>query len=83
MSKLKVYLIRIYDHETEDKIVAERCEKAENPREACRLAFGVIYDRPEDTARYLMLEKMPRSYSGVALKRITDIRQNWHPIPRA
>lgn len=29
-----------------------RCENADGPRSACKKAFGVIYDKPHDTAEY-------------------------------
>jgi len=60
-----------------------RCEKAYNPREACRMAFGVIYDRPTDNARYKNIgRKAPRYLSQKVLQQLKG-PNDWLPIPKA
>ena len=74
------YLIRVGDNPKE---YHTRCEKANGPREACRLAYGVIYDRPEDTCRYLDLgTRKPAYISQKRLKELKDNPDNWKPIPQ-
>lgn len=75
------YYIRIYE---DGKPVHTRCEKASGPREACKLAYGVIYDRNSDTVRYLDLGgRSPRYMSLRQKSAMVSDPKNWKPIPKS
>lgn len=76
------YYIRLLDDD--GKVLTIRCEQASGPRDACRKAFGVVYDKPTDTARYLDIgTKSPRYLSQKRKRELQDDPNNWHPIPRS
>lgn len=74
------YYIRVYDKQ--GKPIATRCEKAPNPREACRLAYGIIYDRPTDTARYVELGTRMPAYMSQKLLATLTTPDKWKRIPQ-
>jgi hypothetical protein len=47
---MNYYLTRVYDDD--GKPLSTRCEKAKGPRQACKLAFGVIYDNDYNKVVY-------------------------------
>jgi hypothetical protein len=70
------YLVRIYDEDNQP--LSTRCEKAIDCREACKKAFGVVYDHHHDTARWCCIgAKMLRNLTGEEWKRLT-VPENWH-----
>lgn len=76
----RYYYIRVYDDD--GKPLATRCEQADGPREACKLAYGMIYDRSTDTCRYLDLgTRKPAYMSQRKINELTSNPANWHPIP--
>jgi hypothetical protein len=61
-----------------------RCEKADDPREACRLAFGIIYDQPQhDTAVYKDIGTRKPAY--LSQTRLAELKgpNGWLKIPTA
>jgi hypothetical protein len=58
-----------------------RCEKASNPREACLLAFGVIYDRGEAVYKDIG-GKAPRNLTARQVHKLQG-PDGWHLIPKA
>lgn len=44
------FFIRVFNEDGTP--LSTRCEKASTPEEACKLAFGVVYNHSFDTARY-------------------------------
>lgn len=77
--KLNYFLVRIYREDGTE--LATRCERASDPRTACKMAYGVVYDRPDDTCRYVILPSLPRNMSRKALDAICSKTDNWLPIP--
>jgi len=72
-------MIRIRE---DNKTIAVRTEKADNPREACEKAYGVIYDKPTDTAQYVEIgTRSPRTLSNKKLNELTE-EKNWKKIPQ-
>jgi hypothetical protein len=76
------YFVRVYDDE--GKALSTRCEQAVGPREACKLAFGVIYDNSYNTARYYDIgARKPANLSQKRLQEIENDKAGWKPIPRS
>lgn len=74
------YLIRVYKDDGSE--LCTRCEKASGPRQACQKAFGVVYDRPTDTCRYLDLgTRKPAYLSEKAKRALVNDPANWKRIP--
>ncbi len=78
---MRYYLIRVYN--TDGSPLQTRCEKAGNPRDACKLAFGVIYDNSYNTARYLDIGS--RKPNSISRKKLEEMEKNgpWLPIPKS
>lgn len=74
------YYVRICDDK--GKEISTRCEKASDPREACRLAFGVIYDNPKAHATYYDIGgRRPADLSQKRKEEIEADKSGWKPIP--
>jgi hypothetical protein len=82
------YYIRILDRDENnvptDKIIALRSEKASGPREACKLAFGVIYDQPtNDSVHYKCIGiRKPAYLSNKRRHELQTEKEGWLPIPK-
>jgi hypothetical protein len=67
----------------EGKSATIRCEKARDPRQACKMAYGVIYDSPTDTARYKDIGTVKPANLSMKRKRELEKDEGWLPIPPA
>ncbi len=70
---LHYYYIKVNEH--------IRCERAKGPRDACKLAFGVIYDDGE--ALYKDVGTRSPKYLSAKLKVELQGPDGWLPIPKA
>ncbi len=73
------YFIRIHDKGVP---IATRCERALGPRQACQMAFGVVYDREGHEAQYLDIGG--RKPNALSQKRKVELLESkdWKPIPK-
>jgi hypothetical protein len=76
---LHYYYVRV----GEGKSATIRCEKARDPRQACKMAYGVIYDSPTDTARYKDIGTVKPANLSAKKKAELQKDEGWLPIPRA
>ncbi len=78
--RLHHYYVRVYDEQ--GKPLSTRGAEARGPREACREAFGVVYDGPDDTCRVCDVgTRSPKYLSRKALDAILDNPANWKRVP--
>ena len=74
------YLIAIFEN---GKAVHTRTEKAKDPKEACMAAYGIIYNKPGDTAKYLELgTRSPKYMSTKKYTELVNNASNWKKIPQ-
>lgn len=67
----------------EGKSASIRCEKARDPRQACKMAYGTIYDGPDDTARYKDIGTIKPANLSIKKKLELEGDDGWLPIPPA
>ncbi len=74
------YLIRITDEIGNE--VSTRLSKASNPREACKQAFGVVYDNTP-TVGYKDIGTRSIKYLSSKQQLHFYLKEGWLPIPKA
>ena len=80
MARQSYYYIRVYNDDGTE--LTTRCEQADGPREACMKAFGVIYDRDSDSAKYRDIgTRAPRTMSDKRSHALKQDGPDWHKIP--